>query len=109
MGKRERMSSVAPAWLRMDSQATLMLIARAYASAGTGHLMDDPDILTGIEPAESTYVYDRSGEHLLARFECQNREAVTFGDLPDRWTVLGVTILIASAVYISIRERQVKA
>lgn len=32
-----------------------------------------------------------------------------FGDLPDRWTVLGVTILIASAVYISIRERQVKA
>lgn len=32
-----------------------------------------------------------------------------FGDLPDRWTVLGVTILIASAVYISVRERQVKA
>lgn len=32
-----------------------------------------------------------------------------FGDLPDGWTVLGVTILIASAVYISVRERQVKA
>ncbi len=32
-----------------------------------------------------------------------------FGDLPDRWTVLGVAILIASAVYISIRERQAKA
>ncbi len=31
-----------------------------------------------------------------------------FGDLPDRWTVLGVTILVASAVYISVRERQVK-
>lgn len=30
-----------------------------------------------------------------------------FGDLPDRWTVLGVTILIASAIYISVRERQV--
>jgi drug/metabolite transporter (DMT)-like permease len=29
-----------------------------------------------------------------------------FGDLPDRWTVLGVTILIASAVYISVRERK---
>jgi drug/metabolite transporter (DMT)-like permease len=28
-----------------------------------------------------------------------------FGDLPDRWTVLGVTILIASAVYISVREQ----
>jgi drug/metabolite transporter (DMT)-like permease len=32
-----------------------------------------------------------------------------FGDLPDRWTVLGVAILIGSAVYISVRERQVKA
>ena len=32
-----------------------------------------------------------------------------FGDLPDRWTVLGVTILIGSAIYISVRERPVKA
>jgi drug/metabolite transporter (DMT)-like permease len=29
-----------------------------------------------------------------------------FKDLPDRWTVLGVAILIASAVYISLRERR---
>jgi drug/metabolite transporter (DMT)-like permease len=29
-----------------------------------------------------------------------------FGDLPDHWTVLGVAILIASAVYISVRERK---
>ena len=28
-----------------------------------------------------------------------------FGDFPDRWTFLGVSILIASAVYISWRER----
>jgi drug/metabolite transporter (DMT)-like permease len=32
-----------------------------------------------------------------------------FSDLPDRWTVLGVAILIASAIYISIRERRAKA
>lgn len=32
-----------------------------------------------------------------------------FGDLPDRWTVTGVAILIGSAIYISVRERQVKA
>ncbi len=32
-----------------------------------------------------------------------------FGDLPDRWTVLGVTILIGSAIYISVRERRAKA
>ena len=32
-----------------------------------------------------------------------------FADLPDRWTVLGVTVLIASAVYISVRERRAKA
>lgn len=28
-----------------------------------------------------------------------------FADLPDRWTLLGVSILVASAVYISFRER----
>jgi hypothetical protein len=28
-----------------------------------------------------------------------------FREVPDRWTVLGVTILIACAIYISIRER----
>jgi drug/metabolite transporter (DMT)-like permease len=32
-----------------------------------------------------------------------------FGDLPDRWTVLGVAILIGSAIYISVRERRAKA
>jgi drug/metabolite transporter (DMT)-like permease len=32
-----------------------------------------------------------------------------FGDLPDRWTALGVAVLIASAIYISWRERQATA
>ncbi len=32
-----------------------------------------------------------------------------FNDLPDRWNVLGVAILIGSAIYISIRERRAKA
>jgi membrane peptidoglycan carboxypeptidase len=45
--------------------------------------LPDPNILAGIEPAESTNVYDRTGEVLLARFECQNREAVSFDELPD--------------------------
>lgn len=31
-----------------------------------------------------------------------------FGDLPDRWTVLGVAVLIGSAIYISVRERRVR-
>lgn len=31
-----------------------------------------------------------------------------FGDFPDRWTMLGVLILIGSALYISARERVVK-
>jgi drug/metabolite transporter (DMT)-like permease len=29
---------------------------------------------------------------------------LAFGDFPDRWTILGVAILIGSAVYISYRE-----
>ena len=34
MGKRERMSSVDTAWLRMDSQANLMLIVGVYEFEG---------------------------------------------------------------------------
>ncbi len=55
-----------------------MFAAYAYFSAD----LPDPNVLDGIEPAESTYVYDRTGEVLLARFECQNREAVEFEQLP---------------------------
>jgi drug/metabolite transporter (DMT)-like permease len=30
---------------------------------------------------------------------------IFFGDLPDAWTFVGVTILITCAIYISMRER----
>jgi penicillin-binding protein 1A len=53
----------------------------AYTYYATG--LPDPNILDDFEPAESTYVYDRTGQTLLARFECQNREAVKFDELPD--------------------------
>src|ERR687892_1001781 len=43
-----------------------------YAGLPDGHLLD------GIEMPASTYVYDRTGKVLLARFECQNREQVRF-------------------------------
>ena len=45
--------------------------------------LPEPRVLDKIEPPQSTYVYDRTGEQLLARFECQNREAVSFDTLPD--------------------------
>jgi drug/metabolite transporter (DMT)-like permease len=32
-----------------------------------------------------------------------------FGDFPDGWTFLGVTILIGCAIYISVRERKARA
>jgi drug/metabolite transporter (DMT)-like permease len=32
-----------------------------------------------------------------------------FGDFPDTWTFVGVGVLIACALYISVRERKVKA
>jgi membrane peptidoglycan carboxypeptidase len=56
-----------------------MLAAYSYFASD----LPDPRILDDIEPPQSTYVYDRSGEVLLARFECQNREAVTFAQLPE--------------------------
>ncbi len=45
--------------------------------------LPDPRVLDDIDLPQSTYVYDRSGEVLLARFECQNREAVDFDQIPD--------------------------
>ena len=56
-----------------------MFAAYTYYASG----LPDPHILDGFEPAQSTYVYDRTGKTLLARFECQNREAVQFDQLPD--------------------------
>ncbi len=53
----------------------------AYNYFETG--LPDPRLLDDIELPASTYVYDRSGTTLLARFECQNREQVTFDSLPD--------------------------
>ncbi len=56
-----------------------LLAAYQYFAAG----LPDPRILDGIELPASTYVYDRTGKELLARFECENRELVAFSELPD--------------------------
>jgi membrane peptidoglycan carboxypeptidase len=48
-----------------------------YASLPDGRLLDEISL-----PA-STYVYDRTGKVLLARFECQNREQVRFDEVPE--------------------------
>ena len=56
-----------------------LLAAYQYFAAG----LPDPRILDGIALPASTYVYDRTGTQLLARFECENREEVAFSDLPD--------------------------
>jgi membrane peptidoglycan carboxypeptidase len=56
-----------------------LLAAYAHYSAG----LPDARILDGIEMPATTYVYDRTGTVLLARFECENREEVTFADLPE--------------------------
>ncbi|HEX6140958.1 MAG TPA: transglycosylase domain-containing protein [Candidatus Limnocylindria bacterium] len=53
----------------------------AYNYFATG--LPDPRLLDEIELPASTYVYDRSGTVLLARFECQNREQVHFDELPE--------------------------
>ena len=53
----------------------------AYNHFASG--LPEPDILDAVPLPQSTYVYDRSGTVLLARLECQNREAVSFAELPD--------------------------
>jgi membrane peptidoglycan carboxypeptidase len=55
----------------------LLTYNSVYASLPDGRMLD------GIELPASTYVYDRSGKRLLARFECQNREQVRFDEVPS--------------------------
>jgi membrane peptidoglycan carboxypeptidase len=59
-----------------------MLAAYNYFAAD----LPDAHILDDIQLPQSTLVYDRTGQTLLARFECQNRESVTFKDVPQ-WVV----------------------
>jgi len=56
-------------------------LVAAYNYFATG--LPDPHIIDGIDMPASTYVYDRTGTVLLARFECENREEVRFAELPD--------------------------
>ena len=55
--------------------------------------------------------YDHAEASLLAPLAYTEMITATimgflfFGDLPDRWTLLGVAILISCAIYISIREQ----
>jgi drug/metabolite transporter (DMT)-like permease len=58
-----------------------------------------------------TRAYDFAEASLLSPFNYTEMIMATaagwyfFGDFPDRWTFIGVSILIASAIYISWRER----
>ena len=55
-----------------------VLAGYAYIERG----LPDPRILENIPLSESSYVYDRSGQTLLTRFECENRESVEFAEVP---------------------------
>jgi membrane peptidoglycan carboxypeptidase len=94
-----------------------MLAAYAYFERD----LPDPHILENVPLAESSYLYDRTGATLLARFECENRESVTFDEVPqviidatvsseDRtfWTNPGIDVGgIARAAYVNLQEGQI--
>jgi membrane peptidoglycan carboxypeptidase len=94
------------------------LFAAYNAIAAT---LPDPRVIDKVELPESTLVYDRTGERLMARFECQNRDAVTFDEIPkhlvdatvaieDRtfWTNDGIDYYaVARALYANLRAGQI--
>lgn len=88
------------AWKQPDpSQWLLMVLLAGIAAAG--HYL----IVRAYDHAEASLLAP------LAYTEMITSVAVGwyfFGDFPDGWTFVGVGILIASAIYISTRERQAK-
>ncbi len=59
--------------------------------------LPDPRIIDEIDLPQSTYVYDRTGETLLTRFECQNRDAVSFDEIPE--DVINATVAIEDRTF----------
>ncbi len=55
-----------------------LLAAYNYFASG----LPQPNVLDNLSLPQSSYVYDRTGKTLLARFECQNRDTVTFDQIP---------------------------
>jgi peptidoglycan glycosyltransferase len=69
-----------------------VLVGGSVLGAGAGAIfafnyfatgLPDPRLLDEVPLPQSSLVYDRTGTVLLARFECQNRESVDFGEIPD--------------------------
>lgn len=56
-----------------------LLAAYNYFASG----LPEPNILDDLRLPQSTFVYDRTGGTLLARFECQNRDAVAYAEIPQ--------------------------
>jgi membrane peptidoglycan carboxypeptidase len=56
-----------------------LLAAYNYFASG----LPQPNVLDNLPLPQSSYVYDRTGKTLLARFECQNRDTVTFDQIPE--------------------------
>ena len=103
-----------------------VLVGGTVVGAGAGAFLTyqyfasglpDPHILDVVPLPQSSMVYDRSGTVLLARFECQNRESVTYSEIPSVivnatvasedqtfWTNNGVDVqAIARAAYANLR------
>ncbi len=86
-------------WQMPEPHQWLMLVGVGII-ATAGHLL-------------ITFAYERAEASLLAPLGFTEIIVAVlvgwwfFGDLPDRWTVLGVAVLIGSAIYISVRERRV--
>jgi membrane peptidoglycan carboxypeptidase len=67
----------------------------AYNYYATG--LPSPNLLDEISLPQSTLVYDRTGKRLLARFECQNRESVTFKNVPK--SIVDATVAIEDKTF----------
>jgi drug/metabolite transporter (DMT)-like permease len=94
------MSAAVPVvWTRPDA-ADLVWMALMGALAAGGHFL----IIKSFEHAEASLLAP------LAYSEIVMATVVgylAFGDFPDVWTWVGIVIVIASGVYVSLRERRV--
>lgn len=78
---------------------TMALMLSMGVIAATGHLF----IVLAYERAEASLLAPLSYTEMISMVAVGY---LVFGDFPDRWTLVGIVILVGSGTYISIREHR---
>ena len=93
------MSAVVPFFWKTPTTTELAWMALMGAVAAAGHFL----IIKSFEYAEASLLAPLGYSEIISATAVGY---LAFGDFPDEWTWAGVAVIIASGIYVSLRERK---